>query len=102
MQSPTATNLGDIRVDNLRVVKKLMMGCERVIMTAGVPCQSFSSAGNRSFNGELLEATIRVAVEAQVNVLLVECVPDLVRKVRWGPHTSTSICYVLTQAWTRS
>ena len=57
-----------------------MASYERVLMIAGVPCQSFSSTGNRSFNGELLDTTIRVAVEAQVNFLLVECVPDLVRK----------------------
>ena len=80
IQSPTATSLGDIRVDNMRLVRELMASYERVIMIAGVPCQSFSSAGNRSFNGELLDTTIRVAVEAQVNFLLVECVPDLVRK----------------------
>ena len=82
LQVPLAVNFGDVVVSSSEANKELLAEERKrnpvILMTAGVPCQSFSTAGKRGFDGSILSAVIQRAGELSVDALIVECVPDLV------------------------
>ena len=62
LQVPLAVNFGDVVVSSSEANKELLAEERKrnpvILMTAGVPCQSFSTAGKRGFDGSILSAVM--------------------------------------------